>query len=87
MADVNFSPSAAQAIQRVYDDPAQSRTADRLEALLALLAQDPGDRSLRRRRTDLPVKLWIVPVPGSEFVFMWEPGADGQPYVRWAGEF
>lgn len=81
-----FSPEANEAIQRVFDDPAQGQLAERIEEVLDLLDVYPADVRLRRRQTQAP-KLWVVLVHGSgrDFMILWDDADDGRPWVRYAG--
>jgi hypothetical protein len=85
---IAFAPPAAAAIQAVFDDPRQSLLAERLEEILDVLEDDPSDIRVRKNRMQQP-KFWLVRVYGSgrEFAIMWDLGLDGDPYVRWAGDF
>lgn len=81
-----FAADAAQAIQAVYDDPARRVLADRLELILDVLDEDPGDARVRRHRMR-PPGLWAIFVSGSghDWALLWDEDDDGDPYVHYAG--
>lgn len=81
-----FAPLARETIQRVFDDPALEQLAERIEDILDLLDEDPGNRQLRKHRMQEP-KLWAVPVHGAgeDFVLLWDYDDAGRPWVRYAG--
>lgn len=85
---VQYDPPASLEIQKVYDDPAQDQLAHRIEEILELMETDPGNVRLRLFRMQRPA-LWLVRIYGSgrEFALLWDLGLDGQPFVRWAGDF
>lgn len=81
-----YADAAFDAIQRVFDDASRAVLADRLEEILTLLDEAPDAASLRRNRMHKP-NVWAVFVSGSgeDWAVLWEPDAEGEPYVHYAG--
>lgn len=80
-----YSKDALEAIQQIYDNPRLTILADRLEEILTVLDEDPGDQRVRKRHMQQS-RLWKVVSygPGEAFTFFWDQES-GDTWVRWAG--
>lgn len=74
MAELLFSPEAADVLTRLEADEAERRCAARLNTALDLLETDPGDVRNRRRRFST-IGLWGIAVVcgDDEWLILWEP--------------
>jgi hypothetical protein len=83
---IGFADGAWESIQHLYDDPARDVLAERLDAMLDVLEQDPGDARVKRHPMQAP-QLWHFTVAGNGEVWsvLWEPDANGDPYIHFAG--
>ena len=69
---VLFDPAPDKALERLHADA--PRVADRIEALLHILATNPRGPSLRRRAYRHPAPLWGFTVRGQDqdYLVLWE---------------
>lgn len=73
MADLFFDEEADRTLTALEADAARSQLAERVQAVLGSLADDPGHARLRRHRFE--IGLWGVIVRGSgeDWIVLWEP--------------
>lgn len=73
VADLFFDEEADRTLTALEADAARSQLAERVQAVLDALADDPGHAWLRRHRFEIGV--WGVVVRGSseDWIVLWEP--------------
>lgn len=83
MAQLLFSPEAAESLTRIENDANQRRCAGRLNTALDLLEVDPGDSRNRRRRFNT-IGLWGITVhcEDEDWLILWEPRPDDTAIVH-----
>lgn len=83
---IGFDDDAWLAIQALFDDSERVMLAERFDEMLDLLAQDSGDRRVRRHRMQTPA-LWQLTVTGDgeTWSVLWETDDRGDPYLHFAG--
>lgn len=83
---IGFDNNAWDALQALFDDESRPTLADRLDEMLDILEEDPGDRRVRRQRMQQP-KLWHFSVTGNgeTWSVLWDFDEQGEPYIHFAG--
>lgn len=83
---IGFDNNAWDALQALFDDESGPTLADRLDEMLDILEEDPGDRRVRRQRMQQP-KLWHFSVTGNgeTWSVLWDFDEQGEPYIHFAG--
>jgi hypothetical protein len=85
VAELFFEEHADSTLTALEADPSRARLLERVNEVLDLLEDDPGDERVRRRRY-LIVDAWGVPVSGDgeEWLIRWDLHADSV-VVRYLG--
>lgn len=91
-ADLYFEAAADAALSAIVSDPTQSKLADQLANVLAILEADPGDRRVRRRQYRAEIvgtALWGIPLrgEGEDWLILWgeHPGEPGAVVIHYIG--
>ena len=85
MAELLFEEAADAALTSMEADPGRGELLARVNEVLDLLEDDPGDRRVRQRRYQI-VDAWGVPVHGNgeDWLILWDL-QDSQVVIRYLG--
>ena len=88
MGELWFDAEADAALTRLEDDPSRPTLLQAVREVLRQLEADPGHKSVRTMRFQLP-RLWCVRAVGDDedWVILWEPhpNVEGDVVVQYLG--
>lgn len=86
MADLLFEEHADAGLSALETDPTRTGLLRRINEVLDLLAADPGDQRVRRRRYQ-SIDAWGIPISsdGEEWLILWDFHDQDHVAIRYLG--
>lgn len=84
---IGWDDAAWETVARIYQNERYKLLSDRLDALLDILTENPGDERVRTLRTRTPA-FWGFTVYGSgeAVMILWELDQNGDAFIQYAGD-